>query len=34
MFEAAPELIATELHKLRVTGAIAVRIKREFGIQL
>ena len=34
MFEAAPEFLAKELRKLRVTRAIAARIKREFGIQL
>ena len=34
IFEAAPEFLAKELRKLRVTRAIASRIKREFGIQL
>ena len=34
MFEAAPEFLAKELWKLRVTRAIAARIKREFGIEL
>ena len=35
IFEAAPEFLAKELRKLRVTRAIiAARIKREFGIQL
>ena len=33
-FKAAPEFPAKELRKLRVTRAIAARIKREFGIQL
>ena len=34
VFEAAPEFLAKELWKLRVTRAIAARIKSEFGIQL
>ena len=34
IFEAAPEFLAKELRKLRVTRAIAARIKREFGIRL
>ena len=34
IFKAAPEFLAKELRKLRVTRAIAARIKREFGIQL
>ena len=34
ILDAAPEFLAKELRKLRVTRAIAVRIKREFGIQL
>ena len=34
IFEAAPEFLAKELRELRVTRAIAARIKREFGIQL
>ena len=34
IFEAAPEFLAKGLRKLRVTGAIAARIKSEFGIQL
>ena len=33
-FEAAPEFLADELRKLRVTRAIAARIKSEFGIHL
>ena len=33
-FEAPPEFLASELWKLRVTRAIAARIKSEFGIQL
>ena len=33
IFEAAPELLAKEVRKLRVTRAIAARIKREFSIQ-
>ena len=32
--EAAPEFLANELRKLRVTRAIAARIRSEFGIQL
>ena len=32
--EAAPELFAKELRRLRVTRAIAARIKSEFVIQL
>ena len=32
--EAAPEFLAKELPKLRVTRAIAARIKSEFSIQL
>ena len=34
IFEAAPEYLAKDLRKLRVTRAIAARIKREFGIRL
>jgi len=34
IFEAAPEFLAKELRKLRVTRAIAARIKSEIGIQL
>ena len=35
IFEAAPEFLAKELRKLRVTRAIvAARVKREFGNQL
>ena len=34
IFEAAPELLAKELRKLRVTRCIAARIKSESGIQL
>ena len=34
IFEAAPEFLAKELRKLRVTRAIAARIKREFDIRL
>ncbi|CAN0312796.1 unnamed protein product [Scytosiphon promiscuus] len=34
IFEAAPEFLAKELRKLRVTRAVAARIQREFGIQL
>ena len=34
IFEAAPEFLAKELRKLRVTRAIAARIKSDFGIQL
>ena len=34
IFEAAPGFLAKELRKLRVTRAIAARIKSEFGIQL
>ena len=34
IFEAAPEFLAQELRKLRVTRVFAARIKREFGIQL
>ena len=33
MFEAAPEFLAKELRKLRVTRAIAARIKSEVGIR-
>ena len=33
-FEAAPEFLAKELRKLRLTRPIAARSKREFGIQL
>ena len=33
-FEAAPEFLAKDLRKLRVTRAIAARIKSDFGIQL
>ena len=32
--EAAPEFLTKEVRKLRVTRAVAARIKREFGIQL
>ena len=32
--EAAPEFLAKELRKLRVTHGIAVRIKSEFGIRM
>ena len=34
IFEAAPEFLSMELRKLRVTRAIAARIKRYFGIRL
>ena len=34
IFEAAPEFVAKELRKLRVTRAIAARIKSEFDIRL
>ena len=34
IFVAAPEFLAKELRKLRVTRAIAARIKSEFGIRL
>ena len=34
IFEAAPEFLAKELRKLRVTRVIAARIKSEFGIRL
>ena len=34
IFEAAPETLAKELRKLRVTRAIAVRIKSEFRVRL
>ena len=34
IFEAAPEFLAKELRKLRVTRAVAARIEREFSIQL
>ena len=34
IFEAAPEFLVKEVRKLRVTRAVAARIKREFGIQL
>ena len=34
VFGAAPEFLAKQMRKLRVTRAIAARIKREFGIQL
>ena len=34
IFEAAPEFLAKEMRKLRVTRGIAARIKSEFGIQL
>ena len=34
IFEAAPEFLAKELRKLRVTRAIAAPIKSEFGIRL
>ena len=34
IFEAAPEFLAKELRKLRVTRAIAARIKSEFCIRL
>ena len=34
IFEAAPQFLAKELRKLRVTRAISASIKSEFGIQL
>ena len=34
IFEAAPEFLAKELRKLRVTRAITARIKSEFSIRL
>ena len=34
IFEATPEFLAKELRKLRVTRAIAARIKSEFDIRL
>ena len=34
IFEAAPEFLAKELRKLRVTRAVAGRIISDFGIQL
>ena len=34
IFEVAPDFLAKELRKLRVTRAFAARIKAEFGIQL
>ena len=34
LFAAAPEFLAKELRKLRLTRPIAARSKREFGIQL
>ena len=34
IFEASPEFLAKELRKLRVTRAMAARIKHEFGIQM
>ena len=34
ILKATPEFLAKELRKLRVTRAIAARIKSEFGIQL
>ena len=34
IFEAAPEFLAKELRKLRVTRASAARIKSEIGIRL
>ena len=34
IFEAAPQFLAKELRKLRVTRAIAARIKSEFCIRL
>ena len=34
IFEAAPAFLAKELHNLRVTRAIAARIKSEFDIRL
>ena len=34
IFEAAPEFLAKELRKLRVTRAIAARIKSEFGVNI
>ena len=34
IFEAAPEFLANELRKLRVTRAVAALIKHQFGIQL
>ena len=34
IFQVAPKFLANELRKLRVTRAIAARIKSEFSIQL
>ena len=34
IFETAPEFLAKELRKMRVTRAITARIKSEFGIRL
>ena len=34
IFEVAPEFLAKEVRKLRVTRAVTTRIKREFGLQL
>ena len=34
ILEAAPEFLAKELRKLRVTRAISARIKSKFGIRL
>ena len=34
IFEAAPQFLAKELRKLRVTRAIVARIRSEFGIRL
>ena len=34
IFEAAPEFLANDLRKLRVTRAVSARIKSEFGIRL
>ena len=34
IFVAAPEYLAKDLRKLRVTRAIAARMKRKFGIRL
>ena len=34
IFEAAPEFLANDLRKLRVTRAVSARIKSEFGTRL
>ena len=34
IFKAAPEFLARELWKLRLTRAVTARIKSEFGTQL